>query len=48
MTNTYRLVRRSNGDYQLILIDAHGIEHPQETIIEDDNTAEVEGSHDHP
>ena len=34
MNNTYRLAIAPNGVPYLILVDDHGIEHAQETIIE--------------
>jgi hypothetical protein len=41
---TYKLLQRRDGTYQLILIDAYGIEHPQPTLIEQaDDAQEVEG-----
>ena len=31
---TYKLAQAVDGTYYLILVDDHGIEHPQETLIE--------------
>jgi hypothetical protein len=38
--NTYKLARRPSGEYQLIMVDAFGIEHPQETLFEEERVEE--------